>query len=226
MKIILFVLIFISGIFQSYSQFQNSDFKYFFPESDDFFTLYFDNKNQYILSVVYQTGIEWQAEDYLSFGKYRQKGNMIYLLDSYHGYEFNFEIKDKSLIARQIYGPLMDKRFEYYGKNDFPLEPIYGLPPAKENGSEKKVKLPSFKLRFGTYGTKYYNINHYLVLNNAYTFTYQLNYLPLLKGTFKRVGNELHLFDPKLNFTFKFKIQKDGIVENFISMGELLKFLW
>lgn len=139
----------------------------------------------------------------LSCGKFSLTNNEVTLIDKVHNYKMRFVVENKTLIVKQSFGFLMNKRFVYY--DNIYREPeslcpdIDALMLQEERKSYNNTHVTLFPLKFGKFENEQgFKLN--IQQNNWYKLEFQN--IIISEGRWHRDNNELELIDINLQHSF------------------------
>lgn len=174
-----------------------------FIDSDDYYIEVSSQETEDIVYVVV-----------LSYGKYKIEDGRVVLMDALHDYQMEMVLADETLLMQKGFGFMKGKCFMFpvtSYRTDIPGGIDEDINKANIQEERDRYSVQNKELHNLTYG-KYKAIKFAFDLdvyeNNTYCFGFRD--CPFSKGTFKRNGNVLNLYDPSLDCTFYLLIGDDN----------------
>jgi hypothetical protein len=166
--------------------------------------IYFLKNGSYYLELSEQVSSDIIESLVLSYGKFSLTRNDITLIDKVHNYKMRLIVDNKTLIVKQAFGFIINKRFVYYNsitnsEPKFLSSNIDALMLQEERKNYKNVNKTFFPLYFGIYENEQ-GFKLYILQNNKYKLEFKD--IILSEGTWLRRGNEIELKDLYLKHSF------------------------
>lgn len=166
----------------------------------------------------------------LSYGNFVVKQNRIVFTDMAHRYTMEMEINDNEIVVKRSFYFLKNSKFIFYSENheSLPTE-LYSLVNVQKLKQERqnyqRLHKDLFALDSGTYKSN--ELEHPHLLHIRLPNQYQLEYKDIVmsKGTWRRVGNELILFDTELKCSF-YALIGDKIIISKLVVGDYLEHVF
>ena len=167
----------------------------------------------------YYIEISWQATEdivyvvVLSYGKYKIEDGRLVLMDALHDYQMEMVLADNTLLLQKGFGFMEGKCFVLHGTSYRTNIPGINENINKANIQEERDQyiVQNKEMHNLTYGKyKAMKFAFYLDVDENNTYCFGFSDCPLSKGTYKRNGNVLNLYDPSLDCTFYLLIGDDN----------------
>lgn len=172
---------------------------------------FYENGN-YDISIYEQLTLDIVAGFILSVGKYSKKNNKITLIDKNNGYKIILLTINRNLKVEQGFKFLKNKMFNYslYSdtKNSTEHTLFKNIDVSKERERQKQLNKKMLPFNCGTYKNE-----EHLKLVIQQDNNYMLDYknIHISEGSWKRVGNEIVLYDPLLKCSFYVFVTDKGL---------------
>ncbi len=221
MKKVIYLIITYISIINVSAQKVNGKFDYHSSNPEVIYSLELFGKEYNLKANQYFSGGS-VAEVFLSSGFCKIKGNNIELVDRVHKFKMTYTYSNNYITANSTLYPLLNKRFNRIGKANTKVVDKFKLDVKIANNIRlynKKSNIIYHTLYYGNYLCQGYMLK----LQNPFVFEYSYEGNVILRGSFKRIHNELQLYDYSLKHTFYFSIYDKTIIDNFLIFGYELK---
>ena len=173
----------------------------------------FINSDDYYIEVSSQATDDIVYVVVLSYGKYKIEDGRVVLMDALHDYQMEMLLVDETLLIKKGFGFMKGKRFVLHGASyraDIPgIDKDINKANIQEERDRYNVQNKELhNLTYGRYKAIEFAFDLEVDENNKYCFGFRD--CPFSKGTFKRNGNVLNLYDPSLDCTFYLLIGDDN----------------
>lgn len=174
----------------------------------------FINSDDYYIEVSSQETDDIVYVVVLSYGKYKIEDGRVVLTDALHDYQMEMVLADESLLIQKGFGFMKGKCFMFPGasyRTDIPGGIDEDINKADIQEERDRYNVQNKELHNLTYGRyKAIKFAFYLDVDENNTYCFGFRDCPFSKGTFKRDGNVLNLYDPSLDCTFYLLIGDDN----------------
>ncbi len=173
----------------------------------------FINSDDYYIEVSSQETDDIVYVVVLSYGKYKFKDGRLVLIDALHDYQMEMALADDTLLLQKGFGVMKGKCFVRNGTSYRTNIPGINENINKANIQEERDQyiVQNKELHNLTYGRyKAMKFAFYIDVDENNTYCFGFSDCPLSKGTFKRNGNVLNLYDASLDCTFYLLVGGDN----------------
>lgn len=180
--------------------------------------IYFFKTSSYYIELTENITSDINESLVLSYGKYSLTNNEVTLIDKVHNYKMQLVVDNKTLIVRQAFGFIINKRFVYYNsitssEPKFLSSNIDALMLQEERKRYKKAHVTLFPLNFGVFDNEQgFKLN--IQQNNKYKLEFKN--IILSEGEWRRDDNELELKDLYLKHSFYILINDKMLISKLL----------
>jgi len=180
--------------------------------------IYFFKTGSYYIELSENVTSDINESLVLSYGKFSLTNNEVTLIDKVHNYKMQFVVDNKTLIVKQAFGFIINKRFVYYNcitnsEPKFLSSNIDALMLQEERKKYKKAHVTLAPLNFGVFDNEQgFKLN--IQQNNKYKLEFKN--IILSEGEWRRDGNELKLKDLDLKHSFYILINDKMLISKLL----------
>jgi len=180
--------------------------------------IYFFKSGSYYIELSENVTSDINESLVLSYGKFSLTNNEVTLIDKVHNYKMRLIVDNKTLIVKQAFGFMINKRFVYYNsitisEPKFLSSNIDARMLQEERKSYKNRHITLVPLNFGIFENEQgFKLN--IQQNNKYKLEFKN--IILSEGEWNRDNNELELKDLNLKHSFYVLINDKKLISKLL----------